>query len=102
MAVLVAFALCGAGFAGLALSMTKHHRDVFGIPGSRHRRLAVRALGWGLLGLSLLSCHAIWGAAIGIVVWFGLMTVTALLVAIGLTHGPRSGGNALTGRKRGA
>ncbi len=102
MAALVAIALCGAGFAILALSMAKHHRDVFGIPGSSHRRLAARVLGWGLLGLSLLSCQATWGAAIGTVVWFGLMTVTALLVAVGLTYAPRSDGGPLARRNRGA
>lgn len=81
-----AFLLCLAGFAGIALSMRKHARDVLGKANTSRRRLALRIAGWTLLALSLWSCFAAWGVSIGLVAWFGLATVAALLIAMALTY----------------
>lgn len=81
-----ALVLAVAGFGSLALSMHKHHRDLFGAPPSRARAVAFRAIGWPLLAGSIAPCVAISGLSVGIVLWFGLLTIAALVVALLLTY----------------
>ena len=83
-----AFVACLAGFAGIALAMTRHARDLLGRANTPRKRLACRTAGWALLALSLWLCITNWGAAIGLAAWFGLATVAALLVAMALTYAP--------------
>jgi len=85
---LAALILATAGFAGLALSMHKHHRDLFGKLPCRLRALAFAGAGWMLLALSFGACIAASGWAIGPVFWVGLITVAALIVVLALTYGP--------------
>lgn len=86
---LAALALALIGFAALALSMRKHHCDVFGVVPSRWRALALRFVGWTLLGSSLAACVAASGRATGPVLWFGVLTVAAVLVVLSLACRPR-------------
>ena len=79
-----------AGFAALALSMHKHHRDLFGGPPSRWRALALRSLGWMLLGLSCAACILESGWAVGPVLWLGVLTGAALMAVLTLTYRPWS------------
>lgn len=79
---LAALALALAGFAALALSMHKHHRDIVGTAPTFPRRLALRVAGWLLLGLSLAFCVAPFGWAIGLVHWTGLLTVAGVTIAL--------------------
>ena len=65
--------------------MQRHHRDVFGADTSRVSRSLLQAAGWLLLTASLLA--AVFGDAgigIGLVLWFGTMTITSLSVAAGI------------------
>ena len=107
MLAIAAFLLCLAGLAGLALSMTKHARNVFGRAHKEHTQTIMRMTGWALITASLWPCIAWWGVAIGLVAWFGLATAAALLVAIALSYAPSfgaspSGGRLTAGRKSGA
>ena len=86
---LAALLLALAGFAALALSMKKHHRDLFGAPPPRGRAMAFQAAGWTLLALSIMPCVIESGWSVGLVLWFGLLTVAALVVALSMTYGPR-------------
>lgn len=88
MTVLAALTLAIFGFAALALSMHKHHRDVFGAPPTHARRLPLRVAGWVLLGLSFAPCIAQAGWAIGIVLWLGLLTAAALAIVLLVTSLP--------------
>lgn len=88
MMALAAFSLAFFGFTALALSMHKHHRDVFGVPPMRARSLPLRIAGWALLGLSLAPCVARSGWSVGLVLWCGLLTTAALAVALMLTSLP--------------
>ncbi|MBL27182.1 MAG: iron transporter [Rhodospirillaceae bacterium] len=90
MMALGALALALSGFAALALAMDKHHRDLFGSPPPRGRAIALRAVGWVLLSMSLAASGASSGPSVGPVLWCGLMTVAAILVALVLTYGPSS------------
>lgn len=84
-----ALLLATAGFAALAFSMHKHHRELFGAPPSKWRALTLHAIGWILLALSFAAC--IWDSrwAEGSVLWLGLITVAALAAALMLTYAPR-------------
>lgn len=82
---LLALACACLGFAGLAVSMTQHHGALFGRAPTGRRRFMLRAAGWSILLLSCLPCLALWGPAIGIVGWFALLTIAAILTALGLT-----------------
>ena len=88
MLVMAAILACLAGFSGIALSMIKHARDLLGQANTPRKRRLFRVAGWALLVLSLAACIAAWGGSIGLVAWFGLATVAALLVAIALAHAP--------------
>jgi hypothetical protein len=79
---LAALMLAVAGFAALALSMHKHHRDVFGSPPTHRRASAFRAIRWALLGLSFGACVFNSGWAIGPVLWLGLLSVSGLTVTL--------------------
>lgn len=86
MLAVLTIALCLTSFSALALSMARHHRDVFGGTMMSSRRTILRIAGWALLALSLWPCLIVWGASIGIVAWFGVSTVAALAVAMCLTY----------------
>jgi len=85
---LLGLILAIAGFAGLALAMSRHHRDVFGTPPTDRRRRRLRIAGWGLLALSLWPCLTAWGLVIGLVAWAGVLTLGALAVVLALTGRP--------------
>lgn len=75
-----------AGFAMIAVSMTRHHHELFGRAPSRRMTLAARTLGWLLLACSLVAAIRDAGPAVGIVCWFGMAPVTAVSVAMLLTY----------------
>ena len=83
---LAALVISIAGFAALALSMHKHHRDVFGTAPTRGRTLTLQGIGWLLLSASVSICIAHSGWSIGLVLWIGLLTFAALTVALLLTY----------------
>lgn len=77
-----------AGFGSIALSMRRHHQDVFGKAPGRLRKLMLGTAGWLLLGASIWPAIARDGVSIGLTFWFGIITVAALIVAMSLTYGP--------------
>lgn len=84
------FALSYAGFTGLCLAMERHHAQVSGrhrIPAQRRRLL--RTGGAALLLASPLPCVAAAGWGAGTVLWCGLLTAAALLLALLLPYAPR-------------
>lgn len=80
----LAFVSSVAGFAALALAMSRHHKQVWRREPSRRRQFLLRLAGWALLLVSLGLCKAHAGWSGGLVWWFGLLTVAALLVAFAL------------------
>jgi hypothetical protein len=95
MMTLTTLALLLAGFAALALSMHKHHRDLFGVAPRRARALLLRGLGWTLLAAALVPAIGGQGASVGVVLWFGVATAAALAVAgtlsaVGAARAPRT------------
>ena len=93
----LAFGLCCAGLTALAASMQSHAREVFG--GGRMQRMVCRVSGWVLLAASVGASCAAWGAAVGLVAWFGVATVAVLTVAIGLTTVRRRSASRISPQK---
>ncbi|MFC3226732.1 DUF3325 domain-containing protein [Marinibaculum pumilum] len=92
MTEVLALLLALLGFALLALAMHKHHRDILGRPLPPRRALGLRTAGWSLLALAFATSIAGAGWAIGPVLWFALITVAALAVAMMVTlRTPRRG-----------
>lgn len=88
--IMTGLLLCHAALTGLCLAMDRHHTQVLGCkPGTRLAR-ALRAAGWGLLGLALWYCGRSWGWAIGPVAWFGLLSAGALILVFSLPYAPRA------------
>lgn len=81
--------LCLAAFVALALSLSRHHRDVFVTalpPGREH---ALRLVGWVLVALSLVPPIADLGPGIGLASWFAGATLSGLCTALLMTYRPR-------------
>jgi hypothetical protein len=85
MMLLLAFALAVTGFALLAASLVKHHRDLFGHGPVAPLETKLRIAGWlalaASLALSIVEAHLI-----GLVLWVGLLNAAALTVSLLLTY----------------
>ena len=69
-----------AGFAALAAGTYRSSLRMFGRLPPLRTRVAVLGLGYALLGASLLRVLTRPDAARGLVEWFGMLTVCALIV----------------------
>lgn len=69
-------------FSSLALAMERHHQDILRKRPSQSRRRLLRIIGWSGLVLSYPLTIAAWGAAVGSVVWFGLLSLPAAIVVL--------------------
>ena len=88
LALLLAGALCYAGMAALCLGMDRHHRQVWSRTAPR-RQPGLRVGGWLLLAVALWPCIQVWGASVGVVIWFGLLSAAALLLVLLLPYQPK-------------
>ena len=86
---MLGFSLAYAGFTGICLSMSRHHRQIWGRDASRKRRAGFRVAGWLCLALSLLPCLVAWGEAAGTVAWFGVLSAAGFVLAFLLPYAPR-------------
>jgi hypothetical protein len=85
---IASLALCYAGLTGLCLAMGRHHQKVLQRQIAKGRALGFRAAGWALLTLSLVACVIGWGASVGVVVWFGVLSAAALIIIVLLPYAP--------------
>jgi hypothetical protein len=85
------FALAYGGFLALCLAMERHHEQVFRsrhVPRWRQRLLA--GAGWALLAASLAPVVHGFGWGLGLVFWTGILTATAMPLAMLLSYAPRA------------
>ncbi|RON56747.1 DUF3325 domain-containing protein [Pseudomonas frederiksbergensis] len=87
--MLLALLLCYGGFTALCLSMDRHHADLLGRKPSTRRRLNMRLGGWLLLGLSLWTAVSATGWGLGLVEWFAVLMLSALMLVLLLPYRPR-------------
>lgn len=88
--MLTGFLLLFAAMTGLSLAMDRHYEQLTqqrDVPSRRSRQL--RAGGTVLLLLSLAVCIQSWGGPIGLTLWCGFLTLTALAVACLLAYVPK-------------
>ena len=77
-----------AAMAALGLSMDKHFEQVFATePKTFYQRL-LQSAGWLFLLLALWLCIQGWQLAIGMVVWFGTLTLMQGCFALLLAYKP--------------
>ncbi len=86
----LALSLAYAGFTCLCLSMRRHHRQVWTGDASAAKLLGFRLAGWLCLVLSLSVCIGVWGWAVGLVVWFGVLTFVGSVLVFLLPYAPRT------------
>lgn len=81
--------LCYGGFTALCLSMDRHHGELLGRKPSARRRQGMRIGGWLLLALSLWAAVSAAGWGVGLVQWFAVLMLSALLLVLLLPYRPR-------------
>ena len=84
MSVLTFIAALG-GWSLLALAMTRHRRQLGLPPAGPRRRILLRAMAAGLLGISFAASARCWGLAEGTVAWFLVLTASAFVLVLALT-----------------
>lgn len=88
--VCVGFAAALGGLSALALAMDRHHEDAYGrgsLPG--RRRPWLQSAGALQLVLSVVGCVLAKGGPMGVVLWFGVLTASALTTVAIATWKPR-------------
>ena len=91
MNIWIALLLSYAGMTGLSLAMKRHHDQVWRRQRAVWETPALRLIGTSLLVLALALSVREWGGSVGVVVWLGLVSAGALLVAWLLAFRPRQG-----------
>ncbi|VVN86061.1 DUF3325 domain-containing protein [Pseudomonas fluorescens] len=87
--MLLALLLCYGGFTALCLSMDRHHAELLGRKPSPRCRQGMRIGGWLLLALSLWAAVSAAGWGLGLVQWFAVLMLSALLLVLLLPYRPR-------------
>jgi hypothetical protein len=87
--MLLGFLLCYGGFTALCLSMDRHHAELLGRKPSARRRQGMRIGGWLLLALALWATVSAAGWGLGLVQWFAVLMLSALLLVLLLPYRPR-------------
>ncbi len=87
--VLICFVMIFLALEALCLAMDRHARQLAEASLTPSARRLSRYAGWLLLGLSVWPAITMWGLSIGISVWFGLLTVASILLALALSYRPR-------------
>jgi hypothetical protein len=87
--MLLALLLCYGGFTALCLSMDRHHADLLRRKLSSRSRQLFRVAGWLLLSVSLWSALAVTDWALGLVEWFAVLMLSALLLVLLMPYRPR-------------
>ncbi|WP_413703556.1 DUF3325 domain-containing protein [Pseudomonas sp. Pseusp16] len=86
--MLLAALLCYAGFTALCLSMDRHHAELLGHKPTPRRRFGLKLLGWLLLSWSLWAAVVAAGWGSGLVQWFGMLMLSALLLVLLMPYRP--------------
>ncbi|ACO79842.1 hypothetical protein AvCA_36960 [Azotobacter vinelandii CA] len=97
-----------SGMLGLCLGLERHYRQVWQKAPPPWLPRALRAAGWLALVLAFYACVTAWGAAMGPVGWFGMISLTGFALVLLLPFAPRlavwlpAGGGLLWGVLLGA
>lgn len=81
------FAIAYSAMTMLALTMTRHQRQLGNLSPFQH--LIYRGAGIGCLSLSFFVITVPYGASSGMVLWLGLLTVICLMLGALLAYAPK-------------
>lgn len=84
--VTIALLLNLIAMTGLALALPKHHQQLIKMPPTLWRKWTLRVIALMLMSLSIAVVAQTWGAAVGIVIWLGLISLAAVLSVCLLNH----------------
>lgn len=87
MTLIFEFFISIVGFALLSLSMTRHHRDLFGMPPGKKRVRLFRWCGNIALAVCVFSCVSGWGWTVGSSRALLIMASAGTIVVFSLTYG---------------
>ncbi|WP_419711974.1 DUF3325 domain-containing protein [Pseudomonas sp. NFX224] len=87
--MLLACLLCYGGFTALCLSMDRHHAELLGRKPTRVMRRQMKLAGWLLLAVSLWAAVSTTGWALGLVEWFAVLMLSALMLVMLMPYRPR-------------
>ncbi|VVM60005.1 hypothetical protein PS662_01260 [Pseudomonas fluorescens] len=87
--MLLALLLCYAGFTALCLSMERHHAELLRRKPTAHHRQLLKLAGGLLLVLSLWAAVSATGWGLGLVEWFAVLMLSALLLVLLMPYRPR-------------
>lgn len=92
MNALAMFALAYTGLSAMSQSMARHHAALvaYKVPRSLRLRIALRLGAAACLALALASAMRHAGAAQGVLLWVGALTVAAPAVMLQLAYAPRT------------
>jgi Na+/pantothenate symporter len=84
----LALALTFIGCIALCLAMARHHRQVWGQIPNERTTLKMRCVGWFLLIIAIWICIDALGGPLGFVAWFGLFTLSSVVLIFALPYVP--------------
>lgn len=84
--LLLACCLLFLGLCFLSLGMERHTRQIVGRSTAAPVRHLAKGLAWCLLVLSIAPVVQVYGLSIGLSMWFGLLSVMALVVGLTLSY----------------
>jgi hypothetical protein len=87
--MLLALLLCYGAFTALCLSMDRHHLDLLGRKPSAGLHLCLKLAGWFLLIVSLWAAVSATGWGLGLVEWFAVLMLSALMLVLLMPYRPR-------------
>lgn len=86
--MLLSLLLCYGGFTALCFSMDRHHAELLGRKPSPRLRQLLKVAGWLLIGLSLVVAVSVADWQLGLVQWFAVLMLSALLLVLLLPYRP--------------
>ena len=87
--MLLACLLCYGGFTALCLSMERHHAELLGRRPTLVMRRRLKLAGGLLLAVSLWAAVSTTDWALGLVDWFAVLMLSALLLVLLMPYRPR-------------
>ncbi|MBB3102509.1 DUF3325 domain-containing protein [Azomonas macrocytogenes] len=81
--------LAYTGMLALCLGLERHYRQIWRETPPVWLRRGLRVGGWMVLVMAFHACNLAWGAAMGAVGWFGLVSLTGFVLLLLLPYAPR-------------
>lgn len=88
--IALAFALTYSGWTALCFAMPSHSRALRGRPLAATAVFGLRLFGAAALSSALLALASVWRWPIGATAWFGILTISCLLLVFLFSANPKA------------